>query len=612
MVVFRDITERKRVEEALRESEEKFRTIVDTTSEWIWEIDADGRHTYSNPAVESLLGYTPDEFLGLSAFDFMHPEDRERIGAIFPSFVNEKKGWRNLVIRWRHRDGTYRYLESNAIPVFDERGGLAGFRGADRDITERMRTEEILRQANLVVENSPVVVFRWKAVEGWPVAYVSNNVTRFGYMPEELLLGTVPYAKIVHPDDLVRVADEVQKYSAEAVDQFRQEYRIVTRDGGVRWVDDRTVIERDSTGAITHYQGIIIDITERKAAEEALRESEEKYRTLVESTADMVWEVDRDGRYVYVSPVIRTLLGFEPGEVIGRTPFDLMAPDEAERVKRIFSEYAGSGKPIVRLENTNIQRDGHPVILETSGEPVFDASGNLTGYRGIDRDITERKRAEEALRQAHRQLTLMTGITRHDILNNITVMLGFLEVAKGKSSHPEMREFIDRLETKTGQIQSLIEFTRIYQDLGTQKPQWQDIHAVLSRLKVPPGISLAVTCAGTEVFADAMLERVFYNLVDNSVRHGEHVTGISVTRQETASGLVIVFTDNGAGIPADEKEKIFDRGYGRNSGLGLFLAREVLALTGITISETGAPGEGARFEISVPRGKYRFTGGQGR
>lgn len=157
-----------------------------------------------------------------------------------------------------------------------------------RFITERKRTEEALQQANLVVENSPVVLFRWKPEEGWPVEMVSGNVIQFGYTPEELLSGGVHYASLVHPDDLKRVIRELQDYSQAGTDHFVQEYRVVTKEGAIRWVSDHTAIERDANGQISCYQGIVIDITERKQIEDELRKAQEELEDRVkERTAQL-------------------------------------------------------------------------------------------------------------------------------------------------------------------------------------------------------------------------------------------------------------------------------------------------------------------------------------
>ena len=141
-----DITERKRAEEALRESEEKYRSIVETTTEWIWEIDLTGRHTFSNPGVTAILGYRPEEFIGQIAVSLLHAEDRLEVETTLPRLIAEKRGWRGWVLRWRHKDGSYRYLESNASPIIDAAGELVGYLGADRDITERKRAEAQLNE----------------------------------------------------------------------------------------------------------------------------------------------------------------------------------------------------------------------------------------------------------------------------------------------------------------------------------------------------------------------------------------------------------------------------------------------------------------------------------
>ncbi len=269
-----DITERKQAEVSLQESEEKYRAIIETTSEWIWEIDVHGKHTFSNQGIESVLGYTVSEFLGTNAFNFMETVDQEKVKRKLPDLITSKEGWRNWVIRWYHKNGTLRYLESNANPILDSDGNLLGFRGADRDITDRIK------------------------------------------------------------------------------------------------------------------------------AEESLRQSEEKFRSLAENTSDWIWEVDIDGRYTYSNPKVHDILGYKIEEVIGKTPFEFIKPDNAARITEQFKQAVSTGQPFSDLENVNIHKDGHEVVIETSGTPVFDAEQKLIGYRGIDRDITQRKLAVKTLQES--------------------------------------------------------------------------------------------------------------------------------------------------------------------------------------------------------------------
>jgi signal transduction histidine kinase len=240
-----------------------------------------------------------------------------------------------------------------------------------------------------------------------------------------------------------------------------------------------------------------------------------------------------------------------------------------------------------------------------SGSLIRDAGGNVVSFVGISHDISERRRAEDAIRLANRQLSLLNSITRHDILNKITIILGYLDLAESTSPNPDLAGYLENMESATRAIHSQIEFTRVYQDLGTHEAQWIDLDTIITHLQVPAAITLESGVQGVFVFADPMLEKVFFNLLDNSIRHGQRVTRIRVSAHQSGRDLVVVWEDNGAGIAADEKERIFERGFGKNTGLGMFLVRDILSITGITILETGEQGKGVRFEMTVPRGMFR-------
>jgi diguanylate cyclase (GGDEF)-like protein/PAS domain S-box-containing protein len=174
-------------------------------------------------------------------------------------------------------------------------------------------------------------------------------------------------------------------------------------------------LNRVEFGGSVYLQAVVRDITERKKVEQALRESESRFRNLVETTSDWIWEVDENFVYTYASPRIKNILGFEPAEVLGKTPFDLMSPDEAKRVAGLFAKLVAAQLPLANLENTNLHRDGYVVVLETSGVPVVGADGKFRGYRGIDRDITQRKRVENALVESEcrlRQLADFDELTK--------------------------------------------------------------------------------------------------------------------------------------------------------------------------------------------------------
>jgi signal transduction histidine kinase len=229
----------------------------------------------------------------------------------------------------------------------------------------------------------------------------------------------------------------------------------------------------------------------------------------------------------------------------------------------------------------------------------------------LEAEERRRKRSEEALREANKKLNLLNSITRHDILNQLMVIDGYLEIF-GEECHGDekLKTYFEKVIRSTKMIEHQITFTKYYQELGVQEPVWHRVQAVGERVSQMHGFEKVKFTIGTdllEVYADPLFEKVFFNLFDNAVRHGEHVTMIRIRSEQKDGNLILIVEDDGIGISNEDKPKIFRRGYGKHTGFGLFLTREILDITGITIHETGRPGTGARFEITVPAGKFRFA-----
>jgi signal transduction histidine kinase len=226
-------------------------------------------------------------------------------------------------------------------------------------------------------------------------------------------------------------------------------------------------------------------------------------------------------------------------------------------------------------------------------------------------EITERKNVEEALRLANRKITMLSSITRHDIRNQLLALRGFLALSQMKAKDPELLDFMNKEEHAAEAIGNQIEFTKHYEEIGVNAPEWQDIPRLVetarSQLPLPDTVEVAVDIPPLKVFADGLIGKVFYNLIENTLRHGEHISRIRFSLKETDCDVEIVYEDNGIGISYDDKQQLFKKGFGRNTGLGLFLSQEILAITGLTIREEGEPGKGVRFVISVPKGVYRFA-----
>jgi PAS domain S-box-containing protein len=263
-----DITERKRAEDELRESRNLLQAVLDTIPVRVFWKDLDLRYLGCNRPFAHDAGVSaPEDVIGKDDYqmgwreqaDLYRRDDRRVLESGTPKLHYEEPQTTPAGLRI--------WLRTNKVPLRNAEGAIRGVLGTYEDITESKNAEESLRQAALIVENSPVMLFRWRAVEGWPVVLVSENVVSLGYSPIELIDGSTPFTAMVHPDDLGRVGREVHAYTESGTDQFQQEYRVITKDGRVRWVENRTMVERDEAGRVTHYQGIVVDITERRKAE---------------------------------------------------------------------------------------------------------------------------------------------------------------------------------------------------------------------------------------------------------------------------------------------------------------------------------------------------------
>lgn len=228
----------------------------------------------------------------------------------------------------------------------------------------------------------------------------------------------------------------------------------------------------------------------------------------------------------------------------------------------------------------------------------------------------ELKKTQEAYQTANKKLNILSSITRHDILNQLTALLGYQEIAREMCSDASLLEIMRKEQHAADAIRRQIEFTRHYQDIGIRSPVWHSIGEVVQKIRSTSQYeNISIDIAGIlsppiEIYADPLFPLICENLIDNSIRHGEHVTRILFSSEQIGVELILIYQDNGVGISPEEKVKIFNRGFGKHTGMGLFLTQEILAITGLSIRETGEQGKGSRFEILVPAGSFRFGNGQ--
>ncbi len=365
--------------------------------------------------------------------------------------------------------------------------------------------------------------------------------------------------------------------------------------------------DRSMLMAFTHQASIAL---QRRVAEDELRDREEQYRTLFEDSSDGI--ILMTDVFIDCNERVVELLGYSRDEVVGRKVEEIspaVQPDgtpSADRAReKVRAALAGTPQQFSwqhqRKDGTLVDTEVSLKVLSLHGKAVLQASL---------RDVTERIRAEQAIRQINRKLHLLSSITRHDILNQITGIVGYLEIlSDAMPPGPEVQDYFQRISDLTKTIQRQITFTRDYEDMGLKAPLWQRlddvVHAAAASLDPVAGITVRVEVGTAEIFADSMLEKVFFNLLENSLRHGGAVSEIRVTFTVREGKGVVSIRDDGSGVSVAMKERIFQRGVGKNTGYGLFLVREVLSITGMSIREIGEEGSGARFEILVPEGVFR-------
>jgi PAS domain S-box-containing protein len=344
-------------------------------------------------------------------------------------------------------------------------------------------------------------------------------------------------------------------------------------------------------------------ILDRKNTEQDLWENEAKYRALFDAELDAIIVINKvTGIILDANASATSLYGYTPEELKSMNITDIS--NEPDKTRSILQQ-----------SHANVPLRYH----KKKNGTVFPVEVNFNTFSHHDetmivctvRDITEHTRTTQALLQANRKLNLLSSITRHDINNQLTSLYGNIELSKQKAGTGALLDIVGREEQAAAMIHQLITFTKDYQDIGGQTPQWQNLDGIIKRvitLANAPNVMIVADVDALLVFSDPLLEKVFFNLVDNSLRHGRTVTEIHFSHKFLENSVVITCRDNGIGVPYNDKERIFERGVGKNTGYGLFLAREILNITGLSISENGTPGEGARFEILIPQGLYRVIG----
>ena len=610
----REVTERKEAEAALNESEEKYRGIFENSGLGIYQSTLDGRFLNANLALATMLGLGSVEELltRVNSRDLYElPADRE-------SLVEQVTAAPGAVRRealFRRPDGKRLVAKLTARGVRDEAGELQYIEGFLEDVTERRRAEEALREneqrLSLIVAKSPDVItlqdreLRYQWISNAPGSLAERIL---GHTDDELLPSETAQALISAKR---RVLGTGESARLEVPSLVRRE---------VAFFDVALEPWRDAAGKIVGIFGYSRDITERRRAEQALRESQERrFRELMEASSDLIWEIDPEACYTYVSPRAFDMLGYTPSELIGKSLFELMPEAEAQRAEERLRAYAARRQPFKALENAQRHKNGSLLVLESSGVPFFDDEQRFCGYRGIARDVTERKQADR-FREEY------VSLVSHDLRSPLSVIVGQAGslhktlTKKGMEREATSTEALLRNARRmTRMLDELADSVRLESGRMQMRRQPTDLLAlaydfttrVFGTTEERDRIQLSSKGTLPLIDLDAdRIERVLANFISNALKYSAPGSPVRVHVERRGDEAVVSVCDEGPGIAPGELARVFERFYRSPSsqkraeglGLGLYISRLVVEAHGGRVWAESEPGKGSTFGFSLPIG----------
>ena len=401
-VFVKDITEHKKTQEALQKSEQKFKDLIETTTDWVWEVDRNGVYTYTSPKIKELLGYEPQEIMGKTPFDLMPPQEAQRVATIFRKIRDAHQPIVNLENTNQHKDGRLVILETSGIPIFDLSGSFIGYRGIDRDITGRKQTEEKLKIKDAAIASS-INAIAICDLQG-NMEYANNSlITMWGYKNAKEILG--------------KNATEFWQFGKDAEDVIKEEkekggwtgeLKAKKKDGSFFDVQISASLIKDENGNSVKLMGAFLDITERKHAQDEIVKARDYADNIIKSMFDTLIVINPDGKIRSINKTTAVLLGYKEEELIGK-PFGTIVAEEEEeeeeeeegipfigtRLKKLIKEGF-----IKEYDMTYKTKSGEMIPVSFSGAVMRDKDGKLIGIVCIGRDLRERKKAEDALRES--------------------------------------------------------------------------------------------------------------------------------------------------------------------------------------------------------------------
>ncbi|KPK02638.1 MAG: hypothetical protein AMK71_01575 [Nitrospira bacterium SG8_35_4] len=636
-----------RMEAKRKESEERFKKLVETTSDWIWEVDENAVYTYVSPRIRDILGYAPEEVLGMKPFDFMPKEEAKRVADFLGSVAASHKEFEGLENVNLHKDGSSVILETSGVPIFDGDGAFRGYRGIDRDITDRKRTEEALRESEekfrTLFDHAADSIFLMSLTNDGLIIEDANDAAlqAHGYTRDEMIGKSI--ADLDDPKTRQLVPERKKLIAAGNALNFEGQH--MRKDGSAFPVDVSARLVH--IGGKPYVLAIDRDISARKLAEKALLESERKYR-LFFTTVPVGWAfhriiVDEENKpvdYVFleVNEAFEKLTGLRKENIIGQSVKDVLSGIENDPVDWIgrYGEVASTGKEI-RFENYMESLDKWYSVSASSPEKGY--------FIVVFDDITERKKIEQEreqlnteLAQKNKEMEQLVSVTSHDLRTPLAIVQGYareLEITMKKlaseidadinpsdmkkrlaSYMKDMEEINKCIRSNIKKMDSLLfgllKLSRsgnisLHMEPLDMDRLLADVHESFMLKIKEAGARVEVSGLPSCIGDETQINQVFSNLLGNAVKYldPERPGIIRISGHREGSESLYCVEDNGVGIASGECDRIFNIFYRVNSaadgeGLGLTIVRKILERHGGRIWVESEQGRGSRFYVALP------------
>jgi two-component system cell cycle sensor histidine kinase/response regulator CckA len=617
-------SERKRAEEELREGEERFRSLIQSLSDMIFVIDRNGQLTYESPSVSRILGFQPGHFIGKSPFTHIHPDDVNQVAKDLDEVFRAVNPGLPTAFRYQKADNTWVYLEALGSNQYGN-PGIQGVVITARDITERKRAEEKYRS---IFDNAMEGIYQ-STPDGLLIDVNPALAKIFGYdSPETMMSAVTSVGRNLYADPSKRRAFLRLVEEQGVAKNF--EFEGSKKNGERIFVSDNARAVKDSQRKTIYYEGIIQDITDRKRAEDSLRESEERFRALSENAPDIIYTMNLEGAVTYANPSWKRILGHDEEDLLGRYFTDFAKEEDRKAYRKLFKTIRDDGKIVSSYIGVMLTKDGKELVFNMNSAFNRDSKGSIIGVVGTLTDITEQREMEKKLQQAQKleAIGTLAGGIAHDFNNLLMGIQGYasLSLMNIDPSHPNyerLRRIEEQVQSGADLTKQLLGFARG----GKYEARPTDMNTIIDRTasmfgRTKKEITLYRNLAQDLWTVDCnqgQMEQVLMNLYVNawqampgggdlSLETGNVVLGDDHALPYTLKPgryVKVSVTDTGTGMDAKTVERIFDpffttKGMGRGTGLGLAMVYGIVKGHGGIIDVTSEPGQGTTFDIYLP------------